>query len=313
MEVADRLDVGEHGVDLDGDLGLELDEVDMGAVQGARLSGGVAQAIDESVDKGAAAGMIAAGVPGDEAGDDGLARGEHRIGIEPAPQQGQGEARPQVRQHALEGRRGPADEVDQAALAGGDAVLKAAALLREPLERMAPGGGNVHRIETRSPEAGHGGQHLGVGKVGLGVLREVAAQRLDALALDARDLDACIREPMGDGEPAHAGGLHHRLHGVGVAEPGGGAGNEGIEGRRVVPKAQRRAERPPVLEDLGDVIAANGEIDADGSVGHREAPWLGKNRAPLAQSGPSSVAAAPGEAAPPQSCYTCPVGAAGWG
>lgn len=52
VEVADGLDVGEHGVDLDGDLGLELGEVDMAAVQGARLSGGVAQAIDERVDEG---------------------------------------------------------------------------------------------------------------------------------------------------------------------------------------------------------------------------------------------------------------------
>lgn len=256
--------------------------------------------------------MIATRVPRDGAGDDGLARGANCIGIKPAPQQGQGKARPQVRQHALEGRRRPADEVDQTALAGGDAVLKAAALLGEPLERMAPGGGNVHRVETRSPEAGHGGQHLGVGEIGLGVLREVAAQCPDALALHARDLDARIRKPMGDREPAHAGRLHHGLHAVGVLEAGGGAGNEGIEGRRVVSEAQRWAEGSSVLEDLGDVIAADGEIDADGSVGHREAPWLGKNRAPLAQSGPSSVTAAPARAAPPQSCYSCPVGAAGW-
>jgi hypothetical protein len=108
------------------------------------------------------------------------------------------------------------------------------------------------------------------------VLREVAAQRLDALALHARDLDACIREPMGDGEPAHAGGLHHRLHVVGVLEAGDGTGHEGIEGRRIVAEAKRRAERPPVVQDLGDVVAANGEIDADGSLGHREAPWLGR-------------------------------------
>lgn len=114
------------------------------------------------------------------------------------------------------------------------------------------------------------------------VLREVPAQRLDALALHARDLDARIREPMSDREPAHAGGLHDGLHGVGVAEPGGGAANESVEGCRVVAEAQRRTEGSSVLEDLGDGIAADGEIDADGSRGHRKAPWLGKNRAPLA-------------------------------
>jgi hypothetical protein len=145
------------------------------------------------------------------------------------------------------------------------------------------------------------------------VLREVAAQCPGTLALHARDLDTRIREPMGDREPAHAGGLHHRLHAVRLAEPGGGAGNEGVEGCWVVAEAQRRTEGSSVLEDLGDVIAADGEIDADGSLGHREAPWLGKNRAPLAQSGPSSVAAAPRRATPPQSCYSCPVGAAGSG
>jgi hypothetical protein len=36
-------------------------------------------------------GMIAAGVPGDEASDDGLARGEHCFGIEPALQESEGE------------------------------------------------------------------------------------------------------------------------------------------------------------------------------------------------------------------------------
>jgi hypothetical protein len=168
VEVADGLDVGEHSVDLDGDFRLELDEVDMGAVQDASLSGGVAQTLDESIDERAAAGMIATGVPGDGADDDGFARGEHRVGVEPLPQQGQGETCPQVRQDALEGRRGPTDKVDQAPLAGGDPVLEAAALLGEPLERMAPGGGDMHRVETRPPEAGHGGQHLGVGEVGRG-------------------------------------------------------------------------------------------------------------------------------------------------
>lgn len=128
LEDGHGLDMPRYDVDLDGDLGLKLDEVDMGPVQGARLSCGVAQAIDEGVDEGAAVGVIAAGMRSDEPSDGGSARGEHRVGVEPPLQQSQGEARPEVRQHPLQGRRCPADQIGQATLGIGDAVLQATAL-----------------------------------------------------------------------------------------------------------------------------------------------------------------------------------------
>lgn len=128
IEDRDGCDVACHDVDLDGDLGLKLDKVDMGPVQGARLSGGVAQAIDEGVDEGTAVGVIAAGIRSDAPSDGGSARSEHRVGVEPPLQQSQGKACPEVRQHPLQGRRCPADQIDQAALGIGDAVLQATAL-----------------------------------------------------------------------------------------------------------------------------------------------------------------------------------------
>lgn len=171
----------------------------------------------------------------------------------------------------------------------------------------------MHGIETRAAESGDRGEDMGVGEIGPGVFGQVAAQRLDALALHPRDRDAGVGEPVGDGEPAHAGGLRHRLHGVALGEAGGRAGDEGVEGDGVVAEAQRPADGSAVLEDLGDVVAADGEVDANGSAGHREAPFArGEPRAAgtvrFVIRGRRSLGRPP-----PQSCCTCPVGAVGPG
>ena len=69
LEVAERLQVREDDIDLDGDLGLELGEVDMAAMKRARIAGGLPEAVDQRVDERAAVGMIAVGIAGDEASD----------------------------------------------------------------------------------------------------------------------------------------------------------------------------------------------------------------------------------------------------
>jgi hypothetical protein len=109
LELGERLDVREDDVDLDGDLGLELDEVDMVAMKRAGIAGGLPKAIDQGVDERAAVRMIAAGVAGDEADEDGPARSERGVRVHPALQQGEGEPGPEVGQDALEGRGGPAN------------------------------------------------------------------------------------------------------------------------------------------------------------------------------------------------------------
>ena len=81
--------------------------------------------------------MFAAGVVGDKAGEDGPARAQHGVGIHPAMQQGQGEPGPDVGQDAFEGRRGPADEVEQPALGAGEGPPGALALFGQPLQGMA--------------------------------------------------------------------------------------------------------------------------------------------------------------------------------
>jgi len=83
----------------------------MAAMDGACVSGGLAKAIDECIDEWPAVGMVAAGVAGDEASDDRLARPEHGVGIDPALQQGEGEPGPEIRQDALQGGRGPIDQI----------------------------------------------------------------------------------------------------------------------------------------------------------------------------------------------------------
>lgn len=168
----------------------------------------------------------------------------------------------------------------------------------------------MHGIEPRPAKAGDRGEDVGVSEIGLCVLREIAAERLDPLALDPGDRDAGVREPVCDGKPAHTGRLHHRLYDVVLAEPGHSTRDEGVERRGIVAEAQRSAEGSAVLEDLGDMLAADGEVNADGSGCHREDPSGRSNRTPTAQSGGSSAAAA-AEMAAPQSCHSCPVGVAG--
>tara|TARA_R110002096_G_scaffold416198_3_gene618492 strand:- start:445 stop:627 length:183 start_codon:yes stop_codon:yes gene_type:complete len=48
--------------------------------------------------------------------------------------------------------------------------------------------------------------------------------------------------------------------------------HEGVERSRIVAEADGTAYRPTVVIDLGDMIATDGEVYADGSVGHREDP-----------------------------------------
>ena len=98
------------------------------------------------------------------------------VRVHPALQKGEGEPGPEVGQDALEGRRGPANQVEQAALGAGDRVLDAAALLGEPLQGMAPGHGDVDGVEPRAAEDRNGGEDMRVGEIGLGVLGEIAAQ-----------------------------------------------------------------------------------------------------------------------------------------
>lgn len=141
---------------------------------------------------------------------------------------------------------------------------------------MAPWHGDVDGVEPRAAEAGDGGEDVRVGEIGLGVFGEVASKRLDPLALDAGDGDTGVGQPVGDGEPTHAGRLHHRLHGIALGEAGRRAGDEGVEGSGIVTEAQRPADGSAVLEDLGDMLAADGEVDADGSLGHREVLGLGE-------------------------------------
>src|SRR5690554_6322037 len=111
--------------------------------------------------------MVAAGVPGDEAGDCRLARLEHHLWVDPTLQQGHGEAGSEVGQDAFQRRGGPADQVEQPAFDRGDRILEACALLGEALEGMTLGRRDMERIEIWSPETWNGGQHMRIREIGL--------------------------------------------------------------------------------------------------------------------------------------------------
>ncbi|PTR19760.1 hypothetical protein C8J28_104247, partial [Cereibacter azotoformans] len=111
-------------------------------------------------------------------------------------------------QNSPECRGGPADQIRKTAPGCGDRVLEAAALPGEALQGVALGHREGERIELWSPEAWNGGQRMRIREIGLGVFGEIAAQRPDALALDAGYHNAAIGKPVRDGEPAHPGGFH---------------------------------------------------------------------------------------------------------
>lgn len=106
------------------------------------------------------------------------------------------------------------------------------------------------------------------------MLGEIAAQRLDTLALDPGYRNAAVGEPARDRKPAHAGGLHDGQGAVTGTDARERLRDEGRERACVVTEADRPADRPAVIVDLGNMIATDGEVDADGSVGHREDPCL---------------------------------------
>ena len=175
FELGHGIQMAGDEIDLDGDLGLQLGEVDVTTVQRPGLAGRSLQTVDEGVDDGTAVRVVAAGVAGDEAHQRRAARREHGVGIEPGAQERERQAGAQIRQHRLERGCGPAQEIEQAPLAGGDEVLQAAALFGQALQGMALGRRDVDRIEARAAEGGHGGEQMGIGEVGLGVLAEVSA------------------------------------------------------------------------------------------------------------------------------------------
>jgi hypothetical protein len=131
---------------------------------------------------------------------------------------------------------------------------------------MPRGVGHVDRVGGRAAEQRDGAEHVGVGGVGLGVLAEVAAQRADALALDTDHRDPGRLEPMGDREPGHAGRLHHREDGAVRRQPVPQAGDQASEAVGRQAEADRLAVRASAVEDAGDVIATDGEVDADGAL-----------------------------------------------
>jgi len=168
----------------------------------------------------------------------------------------------------------------------------------------------VDGVEPWAAEARDRGEDMGVGEIGLGMLGPPAAERLDPPALDAGDRDAGVRMAMDHGEPVHARRLHRRLHDVAVAEPGGHPRDEGIERGGVVTQAHRPTAGSGVVEHPDDGVAANGEVDADGSGCHREDPSGRSNLTPQARPGrPSATATA--ETVTLRSCHAGPVGAAG--
>jgi hypothetical protein len=70
---------------------------------------------------------------------------------------------------------------------------------------------------------------------------------------------------MGHREPAHARRFHERLYGAAGRQPFDGARDEGVEGGGLEAEADRATDGSAVVVDLGHLIAADGEIDADGA------------------------------------------------
>jgi hypothetical protein len=109
-------------------------------------------------------------------------------------------------------------------------------------------------------------------QISLGVFGERAAQCLDALALDPGHRNTAVGQPVRDGKPAHAGGLHDGEDGAVRPEVSVRPRHEGIKRPWVMTETARPAKRPAVIVDLCDMIATDGEVDADSSFGHREDP-----------------------------------------
>ena len=266
LKSAEHLDLAQHQLDFHSDLHLQLDEVDVVAVQLASLSGGVSDSVDERVDEGAGVRLIATRVLGDEASEGTPTGAEHPIRIEPVLEYGQRKAGTQVGEHTLENGRGPPDEIHEPALAGGHLILKPTALLREPLQGVAFRRRHMNRVEPRAAEGGDGGEHVSVGEIGLGVLGKIPPQRLHPLALHAGDLDTGVAQAMGDGEPAHPCRLHDRLHGGAGMHVRRHGGDECIKRGRVVAEADRPSDGLSIFEDLGDMVATDRKVYSDGSM-----------------------------------------------
>ena len=133
---------------------------------------------------------------------------------------------------------------------------------------MLFGVGYIDRICRNATEHRDSAENVGVGGVGFGVLAEVAAQGADTLTLDADHFDSGLLEPEGNREPGHASRFHDGSDGAVRRRSGAQSDDKIAEAFGRQPEADWFSVRLSVVENARDMIAADGEIDADGTLTH---------------------------------------------
>ena len=103
---------------------------------------------------------------------------------------------------------------------------------------------------------------MSIRHIGLCMLREIPAQGLHPLPLHPDRRDSDIGETVRHWEPTHARRFHQRLDGRPFGQAFLGSRSEPLKILRRKPEADRLADRGPVIEDLCDLIAANGQVNS---------------------------------------------------
>ena len=254
--------------DLLADFELQGVEIHRFPDQGEGFVGGCAQVPGEILDERSAARLVTRRMASDEPDQAPRLGRQHPARIEVLAEHGPRQSGPQIGQHGLEGRAGPADQIEQAPLAGTQTVLVALALFGETPQGMLLGAGHEDWFERGAAEVGYGPQDIGVAGVCLSIFAQVSAQRLDALPLDPDHADAGAHEPERHRKPRHPGRLQDRLHLSTVRQAGPHFVEERAQRLGREAEADGRADGLAMVEDLGDVVAADRQVDADGALEH---------------------------------------------
>jgi hypothetical protein len=102
-----------HAIDLDGGFHLQVFEIDSIPMKASRLHCSRFEAFHQLVSKGAAMGMVTAGVLGNEAEQGRTPCFDDARGIEQVVQDGQRQISTKIWQNSLDGGTGPAHQIDQ--------------------------------------------------------------------------------------------------------------------------------------------------------------------------------------------------------